>query len=147
MGESVNRSLYHLASGILSFSPQNDFAPADILCPVFLLGDPQDPCTKLSCQQHGMDCTIDSSTSEASCFCPITICPPYKLPVCGSDGITYESECHFIKNKCLLLHSYLYPSSTSTVQLQSVSSLMSNLQNIQVNEISNVESFKVIKFR
>ena len=87
-----------------------------------------------------MDCTIDSSTSEASCFCPITICPPYKLPVCGSDGITYESECHFIKNKCLLLHSYLYPSSTSMVQLQSVSSLMSNLQNIQVNEISNVES-------
>jgi coxsackievirus/adenovirus receptor len=56
------------------------------------------PCQSLNCHPY-QDCVIDR-TGSAACACP-DICPVVSKPVCGSDQITYNSECELRRTACL----------------------------------------------
>lgn len=55
------------------------------------------PCETLKCGPY-QECEIDRY-GIATCICPDT-CPPVLKPVCGSDGITYDSECELARISC-----------------------------------------------
>ena len=50
------------------------------------------------CPYNGV-CTVNPTTNEASCRCPDK-CNSIFSPVCGSDGVTYNSECHLRVSSC-----------------------------------------------
>ncbi len=60
-------------------------------------GSPADVCAGVPCE-HGARCDHTAQT----CSCRLISCPPETLgeAVCGSDGMTYASECQLIKETC-----------------------------------------------
>lgn len=50
-----------------------------------------------------MICDVDRF-GTASCVCPQCPADAFVTPVCVSDGVTYSSECHFTRSKCLHHH-------------------------------------------
>ncbi|TGZ46602.1 hypothetical protein CRM22_011105 [Opisthorchis felineus] len=57
------------------------------------------PCLSHTCRWPGERCEIDE-TGQPKCVCPDS-CPKVMLPVCGSDGTTYESHCHLELTACM----------------------------------------------
>lgn len=53
----------------------------------------------MSCP-HPTVCEVDRLASP-SCVCPQCATGDSATPVCASDGVTYVSECHFMRSKCL----------------------------------------------
>ncbi|XP_015782759.1 agrin isoform X2 [Tetranychus urticae] len=58
-----------------------------------------DKCISLNCSNYAM-CDL-SQSGTASCLCP-SECPPILKPICGNDGVTYESVCDLQRKSCLL---------------------------------------------
>ncbi|PAA50126.1 hypothetical protein BOX15_Mlig001067g3 [Macrostomum lignano] len=52
------------------------------------------------CPHEYMECRVDPGSSLSACRCP-TDCPPVFSPVCGTDEVTYESDCHLRRSACL----------------------------------------------
>ncbi|VDM34801.1 unnamed protein product [Hydatigera taeniaeformis] len=57
------------------------------------------PCLEQGCPWPGEECRVDIQ-GRKTCICPDR-CPPIVVPVCGSDGITYDSVCHLLRTACL----------------------------------------------
>ncbi|KAM3186301.1 hypothetical protein ACTXT7_004585 [Hymenolepis weldensis] len=57
------------------------------------------PCLEQSCQWPGEECRVDIQGRKI-CVCPES-CPAIVVPVCGSDGVTYDSVCHLLRTACL----------------------------------------------
>ncbi|XP_023932250.1 agrin-like isoform X3 [Lingula anatina] len=60
---------------------------------------PQEPCEKLYCA-FGAQCLVNATTNEPYCKC-IEHCSSVHAPVCGSDGVTYSSECQMRRLSCV----------------------------------------------
>ena len=62
-----------------------------------------DPCAGVECSV-GQVCQLDPQTRRAVCRCggtgPGGQCPMIRLPVCASDGRTYENECLMRVSAC-----------------------------------------------
>ncbi|VDQ07869.1 unnamed protein product [Trichobilharzia regenti] len=59
---------------------------------------PSNPCLHHKCRWQGETCQVDIN-GEAKCTCSEP-CPQVVSPVCGSDGITYDSTCHLERTAC-----------------------------------------------
>ena len=58
-----------------------------------------DPCKFVKCTNHYEKCFVEANGS-ARCKCPSSACPELMEPVCGSDNVTYNSECHMKYRAC-----------------------------------------------
>ncbi|BET00155.1 Kazal-type serine protease inhibitor domain [Nesidiocoris tenuis] len=56
------------------------------------------PCSGMECE-HGSYCLVDKE-GRANCECPPP-CEEVMRPVCGTDGVTYDSACHLKRQMCL----------------------------------------------
>ncbi|CAH8680441.1 unnamed protein product [Schistosoma rodhaini] len=56
------------------------------------------PCLHHKCRWQGEKCQVDVN-GQAKCTCPEP-CPSAVSPVCGSDGVTYDSICHLERTAC-----------------------------------------------
>lgn len=57
------------------------------------------PCANVNCK-HNEECIINKF-GIAACEC-VSDCEPVVQPVCGSDGLTYDSYCHLLQSSCQL---------------------------------------------
>lgn len=57
------------------------------------------PCLEQNCQWPGEECRVDIQ-GHKMCVCAER-CPSIVVPVCGSDGVTYDSVCHLLRTACL----------------------------------------------
>jgi len=57
------------------------------------------PCATVNCK-HNEECVIDKF-GIAACQC-VSDCEPVLRPVCGTDGVTYDSMCHLLESTCHL---------------------------------------------
>ena len=58
-----------------------------------------DPCLDVTCYFHGLCKAF--GPHDARCVC-VDRCPSYHEPVCSSNGTTYDNECLFEQEMCLL---------------------------------------------
>ena len=56
------------------------------------------PCERKYCA-FGGECTVDEVSGEAQCHC-IEDCPDVFMPICGTDNVTYASECRLNIASC-----------------------------------------------
>ena len=56
------------------------------------------PCSTTDCVNNGV-CNFDLGVPRCECLA-VESCPPGGLAVCGSDGGTYDSECHMRAISC-----------------------------------------------
>lgn len=56
-----------------------------------------DKCDAMFCHA-GQECVV-SADGSALCVC-ISSCPLHSKPVCGSDGVTYDSHCELHRTAC-----------------------------------------------
>ncbi|CAA9998213.1 unnamed protein product [Nesidiocoris tenuis] len=56
------------------------------------------PCSGMECE-YGSYCLVDKE-GRANCECPPP-CEEVMRPVCGTDGVTYDSACHLKRQMCL----------------------------------------------
>ncbi|VDO98563.1 unnamed protein product [Soboliphyme baturini] len=65
--------------------------------------DEKDPCLSVYCQ-HGSKCVVSADGKIAQCICPDK-CPRFgdnrgSRPLCGEDGVDYESLCDLQRSSC-----------------------------------------------
>ena len=58
-----------------------------------------DPCLDVTCHYHGLCKAF--GPHDARCVC-VDSCPSYHEPVCSSNGTTYDNECSYKQEMCLL---------------------------------------------
>ncbi|KAL9962005.1 hypothetical protein ACROYT_G031057 [Oculina patagonica] len=58
-----------------------------------------DPCLNVTCLYHGLCKAF--GPHDARCVC-VDSCPSYHEPVCSSNGTTYDNECLYKQEMCLL---------------------------------------------
>lgn len=58
-----------------------------------------DPCMHAKCG-HGEVCVVDGHT--ARCLCPPRCLDHRVQQVCGTDGITYKSNCELMRTACMI---------------------------------------------
>lgn len=56
------------------------------------------PCAHTFCA-FGANCVVDKKAGEGKCQC-IETCTNVFAPVCGTDRVTYSSECHLVVASC-----------------------------------------------
>uniref|UniRef100_A0A0X3PKS7 Agrin n=1 Tax=Schistocephalus solidus TaxID=70667 RepID=A0A0X3PKS7_SCHSO len=66
---------------------------------LFFEACPENPCLGQTCSWTGEQCRVDTRGGK-QCVCRET-CPRVVVPVCGSDGITYDSVCVLERAACL----------------------------------------------
>ena len=74
----------------------------DITCISFtryLLVTDLHPCFNMTCQYHGLCKAF--GPRDARCVC-VDSCPSYQEPVCSSNGTTYDNECLYKQEMCVL---------------------------------------------
>ncbi|KAG8193219.1 hypothetical protein JTE90_005566 [Oedothorax gibbosus] len=59
---------------------------------------PESECERMYCA-YGAQCVLDKRTGHAHCRCQ-ELCSDVFAPVCGSDGVTYASDCHLRMAAC-----------------------------------------------
>ncbi|GIY85611.1 kazal-like domain-containing protein [Caerostris darwini] len=69
--------------------------PEDISKNVFLVSE---TCEKMYCS-FGALCLVDQTSQQAYCRCE-QHCPDVFSPVCGSDSVTYSSDCQLQMASC-----------------------------------------------
>ncbi|KAL9961076.1 hypothetical protein ACROYT_G029957 [Oculina patagonica] len=78
-----------------STDAQND----EIITVDYLITGDLDPCINVTCGYHCMCKAFEPH--DARCV-PVESCPSYEDPVCSSNGTTYENECLFRRDMCIL---------------------------------------------
>ncbi|XP_078382516.1 uncharacterized protein LOC144665202 [Oculina patagonica] len=67
-----------------------------------VIGD-LDQCLNVTCDYHGLCKAF--GPHDARCVC-MESCPSYQEPVCSSNGTTYDNECLFQQEMCLLQQNF-----------------------------------------
>ncbi|CAH3133191.1 unnamed protein product [Porites lobata] len=74
-----------------------------------VFGDP-DPCIDVYCNYHGLCKAF--GPYDARCVC-IDSCPSFQVPVCSSNGTTFDNDCFYKQEMCMLQlnHTVQHPGS------------------------------------
>ncbi|GAV01809.1 hypothetical protein RvY_12459 [Ramazzottius varieornatus] len=62
-------------------------------------GSCQRSCDTVTCRED-QHCILDADHNPYCVRC-MTNCPDFKVPVCGTDGVTYDNMCHLNRASCL----------------------------------------------
>ncbi|KAL9961999.1 hypothetical protein ACROYT_G031050 [Oculina patagonica] len=71
----------------------------DIITVDYMVIGDRDPCLDVTCHYHGLCKAF--GPHDARCVC-VDSCPSYHEPVCSSNGTTYDNECLYKQEMCLL---------------------------------------------
>ena len=70
---------------------------------IVLVSPDLDPCIDVTCHYH---CLCKAfGPNDARCVA-VDSCPSYQEPVCSSNGTTYDNECLYKQEMCLLKLNY-----------------------------------------